>query len=119
MYKIGLIGKGFVGGAVAHGFSEAVGYKCEMRIYDKDPTKSLNSLEEVVSLSDIVFISVPTPSTSDGSISLDILASCIEEINQEAHSEDSFDAIYLIRSTVVPGTTRNFQEKYPKCIYIF
>ena len=119
MYNIGLIGRGFVGSAVAHGFSEAVGYKCEMRIYDKDPTKKLNSLEEVVRLSDIVFISVPTPSASDGSISLDVLASCIEEINQVALSEDSFDAIYLIRSTVVPGTTRNFQEKYPKLKFVF
>ena len=43
MYKIGIIGKGFVGSAVAHGFSESVGYKAEIRIHDKDPSKSQNS----------------------------------------------------------------------------
>ena len=73
MYKIGMIGKGFVGSTVAHGFSESVGYKAEIRIHDKDPSKSQNSLEEVIQESDFYFISVPTPSKSDGSISLKTL----------------------------------------------
>ena len=119
MYKIGIVGKGFVGSAVSHGLSESVGYKCEMRIFDKDPKKSINSLEEVIRESEIVFISVPTPSASDGSISLDILFKCIEEINAIAHQENSFDTIYLIRSTIVPGTTRSFQEKFPKLKFVF
>ena len=34
MYRIGVIGKGFVGSAVAHGFSEGVGYDAEVKIYD-------------------------------------------------------------------------------------
>ena len=72
MYNIGIIGKGFVGTAVAHGFSESVGYKSTIRIFDKEPSKSLNTLEEVVELSDFIFISVPTPSNEDGSINLKI-----------------------------------------------
>ena len=51
MYNIGIIGRGFVGSAVAHGFSEGVGYNAIIRIYDKDPSKSLNSLEDVVNKS--------------------------------------------------------------------
>ena len=35
MRKIGIIGKGFVGSAVAHGFSEATGYQAEIKIFDK------------------------------------------------------------------------------------
>ena len=54
MYKIGIVGKGFVGSAVAHGFSESVGYKAEIRIHDKDPSKSQNSLEEVIQESDFI-----------------------------------------------------------------
>ena len=52
MYKIGIIGRGFVGSAVAHGFSQGVAYDSEIKIYDKDPSKSQNTLEEVVTFSD-------------------------------------------------------------------
>ena len=68
MFRIGIVGKGFVGAAVAHGFSQGVGYDAEIRVHDKDPSKSQNTLEEVVTESDFVFISVPTPSNKDGSI---------------------------------------------------
>ena len=119
MKKIGIIGKGFVGSAVAHGFSEATGYEAEIKIFDKDPLRATHSLEELVNSSEIVFISVPTPSNKDGSINLDILSGCLSEINQIASQSDNFSAIYLIRSTVVPGTTRMFQEEFPKLKLVF
>ena len=117
MYRIGVIGKGFVGSAVAHGFSQGVGYDAEVKIYDKDPSKSHNSLEEVVNSSDFIFISVPTPSNVDGSISLNILESCLEDIHKVL--ETNSEVIFLIRSTVIPGTTRNLQEKYPSMNLVF
>ena len=119
MYKLGIVGRGFVGSAVAQGFSQGVGYNAEIRIYDKDPLKSNDSLEDIVKLSEIIFISVPTPSNKDGSINLDILEGCLEEINEIANKTNSFDNIYLIRSTVTPGTTRNFQEKFPNLRFVF
>ena len=119
MKKIGIIGKGFVGSAVAHGFSEASGYQAEIKIFDKDPLRSTNSLEELVTSSDVVFISVPTPSNKDGSINLDILSQCLGEINHIASQTDSYNSVYLIRSTVVPGTTRSFQEQFPKLKLVF
>jgi len=119
MKKIGIIGRGFVGSAVAHGFSESTGYQAEIKVFDKDPLKSTHSLEELVTSSEIVFISVPTPSNQDGSINLDILSDCLGEINDIASQLDSCDGIYLIRSTVVPGTTRSFQEKFPKLKLVF
>jgi UDPglucose 6-dehydrogenase len=79
--NIGIIGKGFVGGAVAFGFSPSTGYESNIRIFDKDPDKSTHTLEEVVSLSDFIFISVPTPSNKDGSINTSILESVIDDIN--------------------------------------
>ena len=73
MKKIGIIGRGFVGSAVEFGFSAQTGCDAEVRIYDKNPTKSTHTLEETVNKSDFIFLSVPTPSNPDGSMHLGIL----------------------------------------------
>jgi len=115
--NIGVIGRGFVGTAVAHGFSPSVGYDAEVRVYDKDPTKKGCELHEVVEKSEVVFISVPTPSNKDGSINLDILSQCLKEINNVYMPE--FDTIFLVRSTIVPGTTSNLQDQFPNLRLVF
>ena len=71
--KIGIIGKGFVGSAVAHGFSDQTGYSAQIKIYDTDPLRSSNSLDETVNDSEFIFLSVPTPANLDGSVNLDIV----------------------------------------------
>ena len=43
--KIGVVGNGFVGNAVQFGFSQKVGCDAEVRVYDKDPSKSTHELE--------------------------------------------------------------------------
>ena len=53
--KVGVIGNGFVGSAVANGFA-----KYDVKVFDKNPEISKNSLEDTLS-QDFVFISVPTP----------------------------------------------------------
>jgi len=118
-YKIGIIGRGFVGSAVAHGFSQSTGYDAKILVHDKDASKSLNSLEEVIKESDVVFISVPTPSNKDGSINLEILENCFEDIYKKSIELNSFDPIYLIRSTVVPGTSKKIQERFKKLNIVF
>ena len=57
--KIGIIGRGFVGAAVQFGFSPNTGCDAEVRVYDKDPNKSLNTLQEVVNKSDFIFFLYP------------------------------------------------------------
>jgi nucleotide sugar dehydrogenase len=115
MKKIGIIGRGFVGSAVEFGFSAQTGCDAEVRVYDKNPTKSTHTLEETVNKSDIVFISVPTPSNMDGSIHLGILESALSDINSVYND----NAIILIRSTVTPGTTRKLQRKYKDLKLVF
>ena len=107
--KIGIIGRGFVGSAVEFGFSPNTGCDAEIRVYDKEPSKSLHSLEETVNESDIIFLSVPTPSNKDGSMNLDIVRQVLQDIsdvNKNPHN------IILLRSTVTPGTTRKLQEQF-------
>ena len=114
--KIGVVGNGFVGGAVKFGFSPQVGCDAEVRVYDKNPDKSTHSLEETVNKSDFIFLSVPTPANEDGSINIDIITSALDDIN-EVH--DGKDNAILIRSTVIPGTTWALQTKYPNLNILF
>ena len=114
--KIGIIGRGFVGSAVEFGFSPNTGCDAEVRVYDKEPSKSLHSLEETVNESDIIFLSVPTPSNKDGSMNLDIVRQVLQDIsdvNQNPHN------IILLRSTVTPGTTRKLQEQFDNIKIVF
>ena len=116
MVKIGIIGKGFVGSAVEYGFSVDPNYKTEIKSYDKDPSISTHSLSNVVNNSDFVFISVPTPSHENGTINLNILDDALLSINQEYKGNNT---IFLIRSTIIPGSTRKFQEKYQNIRLVF
>ena len=117
MYKIGIIGKGFVGSAVANGFSPSTGFDCETRVYDKDPNKCVDTLPDTVNNSDFLFISVPTPSSKSGNIDLSILKSCLEEISKVVDPDKS--PIVLVRSTVVPGTTKDLVNDYPNLNIVF
>ena len=113
---IGIVGNGFVGSAVRYGFSPNVGVDAEVKVYDKDPNKSTHMLRDVVD-SDVIFLSVPTPSNSDGSMNVDIVDSVLGDISQYA---DLFEVgIILLRSTVTPGTTSNLQKKYPNLRIVF
>ena len=120
MYKIGIIGNGFVGSSVAHGFSAQTGCDVDdVKIYDKDNSKSTHSIEEVVNDSDYIFLSVPTPSNSDGSISLDIIHEVFKEIDSVLDYEADKQPIILLRSTVTPGTTAKIQGDYPRMYIVF
>jgi UDPglucose 6-dehydrogenase len=116
-YNIGIVGKGFVGSAVQYGFSANTGCEAVIRVFDKDPSRCQHSLEEVVNKSDFIFVSVPTPSNSDGTMNVDNLMSALEEIN--LLSEENSDCIILIRSTIIPGTSKMFQNRFPKLKIVF
>ena len=110
--KLGIIGNGFVGNAIAHAFIPCM----EVKIHDKNEERSYNSLEEVVNDSDVVFVSVPTPMTMDGIIDLSIVEDVFVNISKCLQKEDT---VFVLKSTVVPGTTRKLKQKYPKLSIVF
>ena len=117
MINLGIVGFGFVGSSVAYGFSAQTGFDlAKLRIFDKNPAKSTHTLKEVLDESDFIFLSVPTPSNIDGSINLSILEGVLEQISDQGTKEG---CIVLVRSTVIPGTTRRFQEKYKNVTLVF
>ena len=120
MYKIGIIGNGFVGSAVAYGFSPQTtnlgrGHR-DIKVYDVDEKKSIHTLEDTVNSSDFIFLSVPTPSNKDGSINLDIVYKAVSNIN-DANKRD--DNILIVRSTMIPGSTRKLQKTFPNLNIVF
>ena len=113
--KIGVVGKGFVGSAVQFGFSPNTGCNAEVRVYDKDPNKSSHTLDEVVNNSNFIFLSVPTPSNKDGSVNLDIVREALSDINKVIKN----NSIILLRSTMIPGSTQEFQDSFPELKLVF
>ena len=114
MKDIGIIGNGFVGSAMAAGF----GLHANIKIYDKDPRRGCDTLKEVVNGSEFIFVCVPTPMRDlhGGDIDLTIMDSVFEEI-QDVNRRD--DNIFVIKSTVIPGTTQKYIDKYPNLRIVF
>lgn len=113
--KIGIIGYGYVGQAVANGFNKASGGKDTILFYDK--YKESTSLKQVLGKSEFIFICLPTPMKKDESgIDLSIIDSSVAEITKHT---DKTDKILVIKSTVTPGTTKRLAEKYPKSNFAF
>ena len=111
-YNVGVIGNGFVGSATVFGFSPVAA----IRIHDKDPLRSTHSLEETVNESDVVFVSVPTPMYSDGSINLSLVESVFENISRVTERANN---IIVLKSTVVPGTTEKLINKYRRLNIVY
>ena len=104
--KIGIIGNGFVGSAIMHGF---VLHVDDIMIYDKNPKRSTHSMNDLVNEADVIFICVPTPMFESGECDLSIVESVSEELSQYSCINKK---VVVIKSTVVPGTTRKLIKKY-------
>tara|TARA_R110000824_G_scaffold197814_1_gene381455 strand:- start:74 stop:913 length:840 start_codon:yes stop_codon:yes gene_type:complete len=100
---IGVIGNGFVGGAIIQGFST---FK-KILSYDKDPLKSVDSLEDVLDC-EYIFVCLPTPMTSaeGGKCNLSIMEEFFKVVDYKK------EQVFIIKSTVPVGTTHKLREKY-------
>ena len=105
-FKVGVIGNGFVGEAISFAFSPIA----KMYIYDTDNLKCLHDINSVHNC-DFVFICVPTPMYEDGSQDLSYVESAFESANDKP--------LYILKSTVLPGTTEKLSKKYPNFKIIF
>jgi nucleotide sugar dehydrogenase len=115
--SIGIIGHGYVGGAIDSFFQ---GVEPVMIFDVKKP--ELNRLEDVVQC-DIVFVAVPTPSAPDGSCDTTIVEEVFSRItdigrnigrihfNSKMHEFCEF--VTVLKSTVPPGFTTSMAQKFP------
>jgi len=115
--NIGIIGNGFVGSAIMHGF---ILHTDDIMIYDKDPKRSTHNLNELILNSDVVFICVPTPMFESGECDLSIVEGVVDEImNNCPLTHRRKNQVLVIKSTVVPGTTEQLSAKYPEINFVF
>jgi len=112
--KVGIIGAGYVGESTGRLMNDL---NNEIYFYDiikkefGDKFNFVNSLKELVNVSEIIFICVPTPQSENGKIDLDILHSTIEKIIS-IYKEKNILVPLVIKSTVVPGTTQSIIKKF-------
>lgn len=106
---ISVIGNGFVGGAVAHGFSHL-----QPKVYDVDSQRSECSLQEALE-QEFIFVCLPTPmiSVEGGKANLSILHGFFEGIAKEV-----VHGVFIVKSTVPVGTTKQLQKTFPQFKFV-
>ena len=104
--KLGIIGKGFVGSAVAHGFDK----DCEQVIVD--PKYTDNEITDVLDCK-LVFVCVPTPPNEDGSINVDIVHDVLIELSMR-----DYKGVVVVKSTIIPDYLHEFKKEFDlKIVY--
>ena len=98
---VGVVGVGIVGTAAKLGF-ERLGHRvlCHDIKYENSKIEDLLECE-------VIFICVPSPSREDGSCNTEIVDSVVGDL-----VAGKYAGIICIKSTVPPGTTASFKEKY-------
>lgn len=96
-YKIGIVGKGYVGGAMYENFKDVF----EVHVWDTDATKrTIDTFDAFVNVVDIIFVCVPTPMKESGECDTSIVENIIANIAAVDRRK-----YVVIKSTVTPGTT--------------
>ena len=103
--KIGIVGVGMVGGALNRYF---VANKIKPLLYDKHQK---NGSYAQINKADVIFICVPTPFDEKKGFNLFSVEEAIKMIKGKK--------IIVIKSTVLPGTTKKLQKKYPQHKILF
>lgn len=106
--KIGIIGVGYVGGAVRQWFKKHHQPGVQLYLYDK--YKKIGSVEEVNN-ADVIFICVPTPYHKGVGYDDSAVTDVLKMIQGKK--------VVVIKSTILPGSTEKFQKKFPRHKILF
>jgi UDPglucose 6-dehydrogenase len=101
-FKVGVIGNGFVGESQAYAFSPVA----DVKIFDVNPVKATHTLLEVLS-QDFIFVALPTPMKENGEQDISYIENFFSNIGLY-----NTDAVFILKSTVLPGTTKQLIDKH-------
>lgn len=104
-FSVSIVGGGAVGQAIAANYGG-------VKIYDK--YKDSQPIEQVAA-ADYIFVAVPTPYQNGQDLAEmdDAIATIVKHLTAPDRQ------VIIIKSTVLPGTTDRYQEKYPEANFIF
>jgi len=113
IHNIGIVGQGFVGSAVKTSLSKYY----SVHTFDTNKEKSCcDSLNELISISDLIFVCLPTPMKRSGECDISLVEETLSNISKTTHIHQ---LPVLIKSTVPPGTCENLSVKYNNLNIIF
>lgn len=115
--NIGIVGRGFVGGAVSNGFNTN-----RVQQHIVDPRFSDLKLEDLIHLNPtVIFICLPTPSRMEenergkkGSVNADLIEATLNVLN-----DAKYNGITIIKSTVSPSILELFQQTFTNLTIVY
>ena len=102
MITVGIVGCGYVGGALKVWLEEN---NPSVKILVSDPPKGMN---DDLSTSDIVFVSLHVPTEEDGSQDLTLMTGLIKKLP---------DVPVFVRTTILPGTSERLSKETGHKVY--
>ena len=107
--NIGIIGQGFVGNAVYQKFKNYF----NVYTYDLKEELSNSTYSKLVNNCKVIFVCVPSPMNKDGSCNTELVREVLSKLNRD------FKGIVVNKSTVVPGTTLEFNNQFKNIKVVF
>ena len=103
-YRIGIVGGGFVGGAMYQNFKNIF----DVHVWDvAEEKRTIKTFESFVDWAELIFVCVPTPMKESGECDTSIVESVIGDISKLDRRK-----YVVIKSTVTPGTTERLAESH-------
>ena len=108
MSKIGIIGLGYVGGAI----KEAIEFSFEKPVLI-DPAKGYNDTYEDLKNTEGVFVCVPSPMGDDGRCDTGILESVLDNLKSI-----DYKGVIISKSTAPPDIYEMLGQKFPNLVHV-
>lgn len=105
--KIGIIGLGFVGGAIKQAYDESF-----IDLVLLDPQKGFNATYDELKICSGIFISVPSPQGEDGSCDTSILEQVLSQLKSV-----NYTGVIISKCTAPPDVYGRLQKEFPNLIH--
>jgi len=101
--NLGIVGKGFVGSAVANGFDQSV------EQFIVDPKFNTNTIQDLVNFDPrLIFVCVPTPPQESH---YDVDVHYVDDVLKELHNLN-YKGVVVVKSTITPDHLTRFKKTY-------
>jgi nucleotide sugar dehydrogenase len=106
--KIGIVGLGYVGGAVQHSMDHGL-----IKLVLLDPAKQLHASYEELAECSGIFVCVPSPQGDDGSCDTSILEYVLMHLDKV-----NYKGVIISKCTAPPNVYEELNAKYPNLVHV-